>query len=70
MRFDATGEVVDVDDGPPDADLRQPIEAMVDQCPAANFDERFRGRGGERPHALPLAGRQPSEEKAKTVRLP
>ena len=51
MRLDLVGVPVDVDDRPLDAVLGQPIEAMIDERPAADLDQGLRQRIGDRPHA-------------------
>ena len=56
MRLDLIGEPVHVDDRPLDAVLGQAVEAMIDQGPAADLDQRLRQRLGDRPHARAETG--------------
>ena len=51
MRLDLIGVPVDVDDCAFDAVLGQPIEAMIDQGPAADLDQRLRQHVRDRAHA-------------------
>ena len=58
MRFQAVGEGVDVDHRDLDTDLRQAIEHMVDQRPAADLDQRLGPVVGQGAHTGAQTGGQ------------
>ena len=54
--LDLVGEVMDVDDGALDSLLGEAIEHVVDQCLAANRDQRLGEAAIEGPHACTQSG--------------
>src|SRR3984957_19452092 len=56
LRLDLVGKPMHVDDRPLAPVLRQPIEAIIEERPAMNLDQRLRQRLRDRPHACPQSG--------------
>ena len=75
MALHLLGEVMDIDHRAFDAASGQPVEHMIDERLAGDFDQRFGPRGGERLHARAdtggqhhgMAGRGVHECKAGTL---
>jgi hypothetical protein len=56
MRLQRVGKIMDVDHRALDPGGAKPIEDMIEQRLAGDFDERLGARRGERPHALAEPG--------------
>ena len=50
--------IAEIDDQLHEAGLREPFDRVHDERPAGDFEQRFRDRVRERPHALAAPGRE------------